>query len=314
MFLNITMLAGIAGALVPLVLHLLSRSRYRTVDWGAMMFLQGAEARVMQSARVKQWLILLLRMALIAALAMALAQPVMRGRWGGLARDGRVNAVIVLDGSARMQFDENGKSRMELARAAVLNILESLKESSVAIVLAGVRDTEQLAQPTTDLQQLAQRVLALPEPSGRADLAPALERAVDILDRGADAGRELYVVCDRQASNWKEVGSGAFAQRWQTRVNRAGAEPTRLFVVPVGSERSENLAIESVELINPPAVRDQPVEVAVQVRNYGQSLRGNVDLKLEDKVIAVSVAPDSMTAVRAPMRFYQPGSSLITAT
>jgi hypothetical protein len=313
-FLNITMLAGIAGALVPLVLHLLSRSRYRTVDWGAMMFLQGAEARVMQSARVKQWLILLLRMALIAALAMALAQPVMRGRWGGLARDGRVNAVIVLDCSGSMQFDENGKTRMELARAAVLNILESLKESSVAIVLTGVRDTEQLAQPTTDLQQLAQRVLALPEPSGRAELAPALERAVDILDRGADGSRELYVVCDRQASNWKEVGSGAFAQRWQTRVNRAGAEPTRLFVVPVGSERSENLAIESVELINPPAVRDQPAEVAVQVRNYGQSLRGNVDLKLEDKVIAVSVAPDSMTAVRAPMRFYQPGSRLITAS
>src|SRR4051812_11813350 len=145
-FLNITMLAGIAGALVPLVLHLLSRSRYRTVDWGAMMFLQGAEAHVMQSARIKQWLILLLRMALIAALAMALAQPVMRGRWGGLARDARVNAVIVLDCSGSMQFDENGKSRLELARAAVLNILESLKESSVAIVLTGIRDTEQLSQ------------------------------------------------------------------------------------------------------------------------------------------------------------------------
>ena len=84
MFLNITMLAGLAGALVPLVLHLLSRSRYRTVEWGAMMFLQGAEARVLQSARVKQWLLLLLRMGLIAGLAMALAQPVMRGRWGGL--------------------------------------------------------------------------------------------------------------------------------------------------------------------------------------------------------------------------------------
>src|SRR6476620_7104825 len=97
MFLNVTMLAGIAGALVPLILHLLSRSRYRTVEWGAMMFLRGGEARVMQSARVKQWIILLMRMGLIAALAMALAQPVLHGRWGGLGRDARVNAVIVLD-------------------------------------------------------------------------------------------------------------------------------------------------------------------------------------------------------------------------
>ena len=314
MFLNITMLAGLAGALVPLVLHLLSRSRYRTVEWGAMMFLQGAEARVMQSARVKQWLLLLLRMGLIAGLAMALAQPVMRGRWGGLARDGRINAVIVLDCSASMQFDENGKSRMELARSAVLNILESLKENSVAIVVTGVRDSEQLSQPTTDLQQLAQRVLALPDPSGRAELGPALERAAQILDRGAESGRELYVVCDRQASNWKDVGSEAFARQWKRRLNRNPAEPTRLFVVPVGSEKSENLAIESVELIDPPAVREQPAEIEVKVRNYGQTLRGNVDLKVDDKAMTVAVGPDSVALLRVPARFYQPGSRLVTAT
>jgi hypothetical protein len=314
MFLNITMLAGLAGALVPLVLHLLSRSRYRTVEWGAMMFLEGAEARVMQSARVKQWLLLLLRMGLIAGVAMALAQPVIRGRWGGLARDGKINAVIVLDCSASMQFDENGKSRMELARSAVLNILESLKENSVAIVLTGARDSEQLSQPTTDLQQLAQRVLALPDPSGRADLAPALERAAEILDRGAESGRELYVVCDRQASNWKEVGTEGFAAEWKRRLSRNTKEPTRLFVVPVGSEKNENLGIESVELVNPPAVREQPVEVEVKIRNYGQSVRGNVDLKVDDKATNVVVGPDSVATVRVPARFNQPGSKLVTAT
>src|SRR3954470_4326639 len=154
MFLNVTMLAGIAGALVPLVLHLLSRSRYRTVEWGAMMFLDGGEARVMQAARLKELVILLLRMALIAGLAMAMAQPVVRGRWGGLARDARASAVIILDCSASMQFDENGKTRMELARSAVLNILESLRENSAAIVLLGARDPELLARPTGDLQQL----------------------------------------------------------------------------------------------------------------------------------------------------------------
>jgi hypothetical protein len=315
MFLNVTMLAGIAGALLPLVVHLLSRSRYRTVDWGAMIFLQGAEARALQGARVKQWALLLLRMTLIASLAMALSRPVMRGRWGGLGRDSRVNAVIVLDCSASMQFDENGKTRMELARSAVLNVLESLKENSVAIVLMGAHDPEAapLAEPTTDLQQLAQRVLSLPEPSGRADLRPALERAMDILDRGAEASRELYVVCDRQGSNWKDVNSDAFRQTWQARTNHAG-NPTRLVVIPVGSERSENLAIESVELINPPAVRDQPAEVEVQVRNYGQAARGNVDMKVEDKTLSVSVAADSITTVRAPLRFNQPGSRIVTAT
>jgi len=52
MFLNALMLAGLAGAAVPLVLHLLARARYRTVDWGAMMFLVDVNARQQQSARL----------------------------------------------------------------------------------------------------------------------------------------------------------------------------------------------------------------------------------------------------------------------
>src|SRR4051794_14085212 len=37
MFLNAIMLAGVGAAVMPIVLHLLARARYRTVDWGAML-------------------------------------------------------------------------------------------------------------------------------------------------------------------------------------------------------------------------------------------------------------------------------------
>ncbi|HEY7116886.1 MAG TPA: VWA domain-containing protein, partial [Tepidisphaeraceae bacterium] len=314
MFLNVTMLAGLAGALVPLILHLLSRSRYRTVEWGAMLFLDGAEAHVMQSARLKELAILLLRMALIAALAMALAQPVARGRWGSLARDARVNAVIVLDYSASMQFDENGKARMELARSAVLNVLESLKDNTAAVVLMGGRDPEQLAQPTTDLQQLAQKVLSLNDPAGQANLEEGLTRALDILDRSAEPTRELYVVCDRQALNWRELETDAYRARWRGLLGRRAGTQTRFFVIPVGSEKSENLAIESVELVNPPAVTDQSAEVEVRVHNFGRTFRGNVELRVAGRTGTVSVAPESWTPLRVPVKFGDAGSKLITAT
>src|SRR5688572_11107804 len=81
MFLNAVMLAGIGGAALPLVLHLLSRARYRSVDWGAMMFLQGADSRQRQSTQLKQWILLMVRMAIVALLAVALARPVVRGSW-----------------------------------------------------------------------------------------------------------------------------------------------------------------------------------------------------------------------------------------
>src|SRR5688572_15655210 len=100
------MLAGLAGALVPVLVHLLSRSRYRTVDWGAMMFLRDVETKQTAATRPKEVLLLLVRMTIIACLAMAMAQPVLRGRGGAAGAGGsRIAAVIVLDTSSSMGFN-----------------------------------------------------------------------------------------------------------------------------------------------------------------------------------------------------------------
>src|SRR5689334_4010431 len=96
MFQNPLMLIGIGAAVLPLVLHFLARSRYRTLDWGAMMFLDGASARH-SSSRLNQLLLLLIRSAIVGLLAIALARPVLSGRWG-ITQDGHSAVVmIVLD-------------------------------------------------------------------------------------------------------------------------------------------------------------------------------------------------------------------------
>ena len=100
MFLNVIMLAGIAGAGVPLLLHLLSRRCCPRVEWGAMMFLHTADAKQRRSTRLKQWLLLAVRMALVSLLAVAPARPVAAGRWGSFGQQGAMTAVILLDHSA----------------------------------------------------------------------------------------------------------------------------------------------------------------------------------------------------------------------
>ena len=65
--------------------------------------------------RVKQWTLLLVRMAIIAVLAVALARPAVQGRLGGLAGNGRATAVIILDDSASMNREEDGRTRLDQA-------------------------------------------------------------------------------------------------------------------------------------------------------------------------------------------------------
>src|SRR5437588_6140003 len=106
MFLNALMLLGIGAAVVPWVLHLLSRSRYKNVDWGAMMFLESADGDPRRSSRFSQVLLLAARTGVIVLLAVALARPALRGAAPEPAKGQAVTAVILLDCSAAMSVEE----------------------------------------------------------------------------------------------------------------------------------------------------------------------------------------------------------------
>src|SRR2546422_6542072 len=136
MFLNPTMLAGIGGASLPLVLHLLARARYRNVDWGAMMFLEARDPRSAATARLKEWILLLTRMALVGLIAVALARPVIARKWAG--QEGRGTAGIVLDRTDSMGFEEAGRSRFGRARGGGVQIVGAFKKGGgVALVTLG---------------------------------------------------------------------------------------------------------------------------------------------------------------------------------
>jgi hypothetical protein len=310
MFLNGVMLAGLGGAAIPLVLHLLWRLRYRTVDWGAMMFLAGAENAQRSRTRLKEMTLLAIRMLTVGLIAVALARPVTRGAWGGMARQGPVTAVVVLDRSYSTLYDEAGRTRFEMARQATLQILAGLGPGDrAALVLAGDPEEVPFARPTADIQKVVRHVNDLAPPTGIADFAAALLKAADLLGSAPATGREVYLVCDRQASSWHGVDR-ALAQAWR---DRTAANPARLVVIPVGSAQSENLSIESVHLVDEPVIRDVPTEIEVRVRNYGPQRHSGVGLKVallrangdESRVLrrTVSVDGNSTTNVRLLTQF-----------
>src|SRR3954470_20429384 len=121
MFLNPLMLAGLGGAVLPFVLHLLSRARHRDVQWGAMMFLPGADARQRRSARLKQIILLAVRMGIVAMLSVALARPVLAGAyWRRVVPEGPTCTIVLLDCSASMGHATIGQTRFDAAPRPLL--------------------------------------------------------------------------------------------------------------------------------------------------------------------------------------------------
>jgi Aerotolerance regulator N-terminal/von Willebrand factor type A domain len=321
MLLQPLMLAWVGGAAIPLVLHLLSRSRYRAVNWGAMMFLTGIDAGPQYSARLKQWVLLLLRMGVVGLLAVALARPVIASKYAwvptaGLTTGGPAAAVIILDDSASMGYQQSGKSRLDLARQVTLQILSSLKHGDeAALLLAGDHEYQPPLPPSADLQSIAGRVIDLQPDTGQSDFSTDVVKAADLLEHVVSADREIYLICDRQASSWRNLND-AFKQQWSAR-RRAGSLP-RLTVIPIGGDESDNVAVESIEFPDHAAIRDQTTIAQVRIRNYGPTALPSVPLSVWSAnrtffKTDLALAARSIRTVTVPIRFVEAGSRVLSA-
>jgi hypothetical protein len=79
------MLAGTLAAAIPVALHLLNRIRSPVVAFPTLRFLRITAEKTSRRRQVQQYLLLLVRMAVFAMIAMAISRPLIRGGQAGMA-------------------------------------------------------------------------------------------------------------------------------------------------------------------------------------------------------------------------------------
>ena len=318
MFENVLMLAGLGGAVIPLVIHLLGRARYRNVEWGAMMFLDAGSPAYRDGGRLREWALLGVRMAAVALLAVALARPTLaplvapaNTSPAAAAAEPRVAAAVIIDCSASMAQEDVGGSRLDAARAAALQVFSTLKRGDRACLLvAGAGQLPASLQFTSDIQSLASHIGELKPADGYADLPAAIDLAAAALARQERASRQLYVICDRQAASWRGAGAGGST-------DRVGAL-ARFVVVPVGGREADNVAVESVAVVNPPAVAGAPTDVEVRVRNYSAAGRQGLPLDVraagrQSATTTLNLPANGTATATVPVTFPAAGSQVLVA-
>ncbi|MCH7839985.1 MAG: BatA domain-containing protein, partial [Planctomycetes bacterium] len=66
---------GAAAMAAPILIHLLSRRRFKRIRWAAMDFLIDAERRNRRRIRMEDWILLALRCLAVFLLGLMLARP-----------------------------------------------------------------------------------------------------------------------------------------------------------------------------------------------------------------------------------------------
>src|SRR3954465_9112594 len=93
---------GLPMIALPVLIHLINMMRHQKIEWAAMEFLLASMKKNRSWIMLKQLLLLLMRMAAVAAVAFMIAQPSLKNRLGKFFGGGTVHHVILLDDSYSM--------------------------------------------------------------------------------------------------------------------------------------------------------------------------------------------------------------------
>ena len=208
-FLQPALLIALPLAALPVVIHLIHLYRRRQVKWAAMMFLRAAQKMNKGLSRLRQVLILTLRVLALAALILVVSRP-LAGGWLGLTGGAPDTVLILVDRSASME-QKNVATGVSKREAGLRNVAKAISDA-VGTRSHLVLIDSALGKPLP--LDKADALLTIPQTEAtdtEADIPGLLQDALDYIVTNKTGRTDVWLLSDLQQSDW-DAGDG----RWQT--------------------------------------------------------------------------------------------------
>ncbi|MEJ7592521.1 MAG: VWA domain-containing protein [Planctomycetaceae bacterium] len=313
-FLNGALTFGALAFAIPLIIHILNRSRFRTVAWGAMHLLESVIKVNHKRFRIDQLILLLVRCAIPVLLALCLAKPVLTGS-RLLEGDSPVSLVILLDTSYSMDTVDSSGSRFHSAVDAACAIVSAVSRGSeVSVIQTGGRPTPLFDQPVFDPEAVIRKLKQIPAGYGASDMQASLDEALTTLSGMKHARRELIVISDFQPADWEAIGANA-AESIRRQVEAMSIKP-ELTLLPIGKPVDGNISVDSLEIPRRALGVGQQLAVRANVKNHGTAAIDHARVLLridgtESSVSQTALGPNGTTQVLFSCTFDKSGSHVV---
>lgn len=249
------LLAGLAAAAIPFAIHLLASVRAKEVRFPTLRFLRMSMEKTARRRRIQHWLLLLLRAAALAMLALAAAEPFQKAL-GGWQSGQRHAAVILLDNSLSMSVRREEGTCLDVAKRQA-DALLAADDAPALVAVAATNGRKGGLSLSADLEAARKNVQAVPASAGRATLPALVEQAAGVLATSDCPKKSIYLLGDMQKISYEELASARELAR---------SEGVFLLVVDVGKHAAGNAAVTELA-ISPERLVGQPVQFKATVTN-----------------------------------------------
>ncbi|MGB1206157.1 MAG: vWA domain-containing protein [Chitinophagales bacterium] len=247
-----TFLFALAALIIPIIIHLFYFRRFKKVYFTNVKFLKELKEERASRNRLKHFLVLFSRMAALAFLVFAFAQPYIPQTEAEVVR-GTKAASVFIDNSFSMNALSNDVSLFEKAKRKAREIVEAY----------GPEDRFQII--TNDFEGKHQRLLDKDEFIGYLDeleISPNVQNLNEVFSRQKQAleyanveQRNMFLISDFQ----KNV------------VDLENDTAYNVYLVPLQSVEQQNVFIDSVWFSSPIRMLNQANKLIVRIRNTGET-------------------------------------------
>src|SRR5688572_7975103 len=273
-FLSPLFLIGAAAAAIPIAIHLFYRRTEPVIDFAAMRYLRRAPVEHSRRRRLRELLLLALRVGALVLLALAFARPYIADPV--IAGSGDATLVMV-DISASL----SAPGRFEAARERARRAIEDAPATQ-AIGLATFAQALDVVAPVSQDRAGALAALAQIKPgAGATRYRAALQGAADALE--GRSGR-IVVITDLQQSGWDAASDAGIPESIAVAVEDVGAPETNVAVTSLRVEGGE--AVAAVQNFSSRPATDQLI-FAVDTQRGG--------------AVPVALAPVATAEARVPL-------------
>ena len=279
-FLAPVFLAGAFAAAIPIVLHLLKREPEPRVKFAAVKLLKHAPVEYTERRRLRELLLLALRIVTLVLLALAFARPFFPS---GAALASSGTTIVALDTS----FSLSAPGRFERARQIAKDAIAKTPTSDSVGVVTFADEAEIAAKPGQDRVLAASAIDRAAVGFGATRYRAALSASVQAL-----AGRPgtIVVVTDLQESGWDAGDRASIPESAKIEVLDVGEPPPNFAVTSVRALPDRVVAIVRNAAPRP---RDARLHLTIDGRPAGDA---TVSVAANQSAEAVFAGPPRGTA------------------
>lgn len=312
-------LPGAALASVPILIHLLSRLRYRKVRFAAMEFLLQSDERNRRRLIVEQLLLLLLRVLAVLLIVLLLARLILDPSGMLLLRGATAHHVLILDDTLSMR-DQDGQDTVYDNAVTVLERMLSAgsyrpRAIRVTVMTMTAPDRPLVAGRELNaalLQELIPRVRNVQCSWRAASPVKSLETAANILSADGGVAPVVHIVTDLRQRDWNDRPEVVAS------LEALGALDADVNLVRVTDEIRKNLAVVQLTGGSQATAVGILWRLTATIRNLNQQrvsgMRATVFVdgdELPGRVQLPDIEPESEQVVSHDLSFETAGQHLV---